>query len=546
MPNILSRVNWREIKQKLRLKEGALGPWLVLASILLVLVVFIGQIVDSVRLANHLDIQRRSLQQQEIAVATRSVKIQLESGQQALRRHAFDPQWVNALTSRLGGGTLAEVNRDLDRRRVQEGFTAFYVLDLQGQPWGRSLTAPAISNFDLPAEGGDTPHLLTHGETTYVRWLSPVLQNQQTLGWLVGIRPVQQLLAHLPPQEGWVLLPPTDKNFAKLQESALAYPLHDGLYLARTREPADALMSPLLRQAVSLSVWPWAGLVVACGLLVFLARRESSMLLELAQPRQNRLLMQALLNTSGHAPAVVSDNLGRITHMSRRAENLFGYTQQSQWLGQPARVLFGEEGLPDSEVDTVMCRRCDGQIFTALAETQEVAAGGGFIYWFRDPVETDARVTSAGHETLVQMINQWLSNDSKNQTALCAVMQISGSRPRRGSSLQRLAVRALRQKIGKNELVADLGEHGVGLLLGSLAGKERIRRLITLQGDLRRLLRSVDDAVTVSVGVVTLPRQAADGHEAIERAADAATKAAEAGGSQLLHYDGMVNASHIA
>src|SRR5690606_34307775 len=134
-------------------------------------------------------------------------------------------------------------------------------------------------------------------------------------------------------------------------------PLHQGMYLARTREAVDGLVSPLFRQAVSLSVWAWAGLVVACVLLVLLARRETRLIAELEQPRQNRLLMQALLNSPGRAPAVVVDNHERITHMSRRAENLFGYTQKSQWHNQPVRMLFGENGLPNDDVDTVMCRR---------------------------------------------------------------------------------------------------------------------------------------------------------------------------------------------
>lgn len=541
MSQVFSRATWRDIKQKLRLTDGALGPWFVLASVGLVLLVFIAQMIDSISLANSLDGQRRVLMQQEISSATRSVQLQLEAGQQALRRHSFVAEWTGALTTRLGGGELATVNRDLDRRRVQEGFTAFYLLDTKGQPWGRSLTAPAIENFILPTQGGAEPQLLTHSGTLYVRWISPVLQNQQTLGWLVGVRPASQLLAHLPRHEGWELLTTKADNFKQLERQSLLQPLHQGMYLARTREAVDGLVSPLFRQAVSLSVWAWAGLVVACALLVLLARRETRLIAELEQPRQNRLLMQALLNSPGRAPAVVVDNHERITHMSRRAENLFGYTQKSQWHNQPVRMLFGENGLPDDDVDTVMCRRFDGQIFTALIETQEVAASAGFIYYFRDPVETDVRVTSAGYETLVQMINQFISDKSKGETALCAVIQITGNRPRRGGSLQRLAVRALRQKIGKNELVADLGEYGVGLMLGNAAGKERIRRLITLQGDLRRLLRNVDEAVLVNVGVVTLPRQAADGHEAIERAAAAAEKAAEGGNSRLLHYDGLVD-----
>lgn len=536
MSQFFSRAGLRTVKRKLRLKDGALGPWLILASVALVLFVFIGQLVDSVRLANEMGNQRSAVQQQEMMTTARSVQLQLEAGQQAVRRHSLEPLWTQALTTRLGGGDLAEVNRNLDRRRVQEGFSAFYVVDLDNRPWGRSLTAPVIGDFSLPTvEGVNEPALVTSNDgIAFVRWLAPIMVEQTPRGWLVAVRPASQILAHLPREEGWQLA------MSHTLKAGQGYALNNQMVLLRTGKVDTSLLSPVLRKAISLSVWSWAGLVLACMMLVLLARRESKLLLELEKPRQNRLLMNALLNATGRAPAVVSDSMGRITHMNRRAENLFGYTQQSQWQNQPARILFGEEGLPDSDVDTMMCRRSDGQIFTALVETQEVAAGAGFVYWFRDPVETDTRVTSAGHETMVQMINQFLSNQNGNQTALFAVMQITGSRPRRGSSLQRLAVRALRQKINKDELVADLGEHGLGLLLSSSAGKERIRRLIALQSDLRRLLRSVDDAVAISVGVVTLPRQAADGHEAIDRAAEAAAKAAEAGGSQLLHYDGLV------
>lgn len=536
MTKLSSRAGWHKLKRKLRLKDGALGPWLILGSVFLVIFVFLGQMVDSVRLASQLNEQRHVLTMQEKAATSRSIQTQLEAGQLAMRRNATVPLWGTAVTTRLGGGELADVNRELDRRRVQEGFAAFFVVDMDGRPWGRSLTAPALHDFSIPSvDGVSDPVLITTTDgIPYVRWLTPILVNQFQRGWLVGVRPASQLLSHLPAAEGWKL----EMNY-KLKPGE-GYALNHQLMLLRTQAPQEGLLNPVLRQAISLSVWSWAGLVAACALLMLLARRENRLLKELEKPRQNRLLMQALLNATGRAPAVVTDGNGRITHMNRRAENLFGYTQKSQWSNQPARVLFGDEGLPDSDVDTAMCRRMDGQIFTAVVETQEVDAGGGFIYWLRDPVETDTRVTSAGHETMVQMINQWLSDNQSGQTALCAAMKITGSRPRRGSSLQRVAVRAMRQKMAKNELVADLGDYGVGVLLTGSAGKERIQRLLALQGEMRRLLRSVDDGVTISVGVVTLPRQAADGHEAIERAAQAAAKAAEAGGSQLLHYDGLI------